>query len=154
MSKQHNDNDIVAYIDGACKGNPGVGGWGVFIQCAGNELQLCGARAHTTNNKMELQAAIALLRTIRVAGNLTVYTDSAYVKNGIESWIAGWKRKNWRTANNQPVKNVDQWQRLDTLTQLHKPKWQWVKGHSGNYGNEMADTLANEAIVAYLRTKT
>lgn len=134
------------FTDGACRGNPGPGGWGVLLRYQGIERELYGAEAATTNNRMELQAAIEGLRALREPCLVTVTTDSVYVKNGIETWLANWKRKGWKTAGRQPVKNMDLWQQLDEQNQRHQVQWHWVKGHSGHRENEIADQLANRGI--------
>lgn len=135
--------EVVIYTDGACKGNPGPGGWGAFLQYGQHVKELYGGAPDTTNNRMELQAAIEGLAVLNKRSAVRLYTDSSYVKNGIEQWLAGWKRNGWRTAAKQPVKNVDLWQRLDELVQQHDVRWHWVKGHAGIPGNEKADALAN-----------
>ncbi|MDH4042506.1 MAG: ribonuclease HI [Gammaproteobacteria bacterium] len=134
------------FTDGACRGNPGPGGWGVLLRFRGVERELYGAERHTTNNRMELQAAIEGLKALREPCIVTVTTDSVYVKNGIETWLANWKLKGWKTAGRQPVKNVDLWQQLDEQNQRHQVQWHWVKGHSGHRENEIADQLANRGI--------
>ena len=134
------------FTDGACRGNPGPGGWGVLLRYQGVERSLYGAAAATTNNRMELQAAIEGLKALREPCLVTVTTDSVYVKNGIETWLANWKRKGWKTAGRQPVKNMDLWQQLDEQNQRHQVQWHWVKGHSGHRENEIADQLANRGI--------
>ena len=139
------------YTDGACKGNPGIGGWGVFIKYRYNEDNLSGFELDTTNNKMELMAVIEGLKTIPPNSEVTVFTDSQYVKNGISQWIINWKRNGWKTASKKPVKNKDLWQRLDILVKKNKVDWKWVKGHSGNPGNERADQLANKGIDNYMK---
>ena len=137
---------VVMYTDGACKGNPGVGGWGVSLQYGQHRKELFGGEAETTNNRMELMAAISALEALTRPTALTITTDSAYVKNGIESWMHGWKRNGWRTADKKPVKNADLWQELDVLARQFQVEWTWVKGHAGNPGNERADELANRGI--------
>ena len=137
---------IEIYADGACKGNPGAGGWGVLLRHPGVEKEFFGAEAHTTNNRMELTAVIRGLEALKRRCPVIVYTDSQYVQKGISEWIRGWKRNGWRTADRKPVKNVDLWQRLDELAALQEVSWRWVKGHAGNEGNERADALANKAI--------
>ena len=137
---------VAAACDGACSGNPGPGGWGVLLRFRGVERELYGAERHTTNNRMELQAAIEGLKALREPCIVTVTTDSVYVKNGIETWLANWKLKGWKTAGRQPVKNVDLWQQLDEQNQRHQVQWHWVKGHSGHRENEIADQLANRGI--------
>lgn len=133
---------IEIYTDGACSGNPGPGGWGVLIQENGEEQRLSGGEPDTTNNRMELMAAIEALNHFSEGTDLTIYTDSQYVKNGVTTWIEGWKRNGWKTAARKPVKNQDLWQRLDTLAAARKVTWKWVKGHAGDPGNEEADRLA------------
>lgn len=143
--------DLFAYTDGACSGNPGPGGWGVLLRAmAGDtiakERELCGGEAETTNNRMELLAAIHALETLERPSKLTVVTDSAYVKNGVTSWIHGWKRNGWKTSNKKPVKNVELWQRLDAAQARHDVIWKWVKGHAGHPENERADELARQGM--------
>ena len=139
-------NIIEVYTDGACRGNPGPGGWGVLLRDAKGEKELYGAEAATTNNRMELMAAIQGLEALTEARRVVLVTDSQYLKNGITQWLANWKRKGWRTASKQPVKNVDLWQRLDEIAGRHEIDWQWVKAHSGHAENERADQLANRGI--------
>ena len=131
---------------GACRGNPGPGGWGVLLRFGDVERELFGGDSDTTNNRMELQAAIEGLRALTQPCKVTVTTDSVYVKNGITSWLEGWKKKGWKTAARKPVKNVDLWQALDEQNQRHQVEWHWVKGHSGHPENERADLLANRGI--------
>tara|TARA_B110000495_G_scaffold36390_1_gene29082 strand:- start:1282 stop:1749 length:468 start_codon:yes stop_codon:yes gene_type:complete len=137
---------IELFTDGACKGNPGVGGWGVLINNSNNFIELKGTQRQTTNNRMELIAVIEGLKSIKENENIEITTDSMYVKNGINQWISNWKKNGWKTAAKKPVKNKDLWQELDELVQNYSIKWIWVKGHSGHPGNERADQLANEAI--------
>lgn len=139
--------DLFAYTDGACSGNPGPGGWGVLLQAMDGKTivkqrELCGGAADTTNNRMELLAAINALEALERASELTIITDSAYVKNGITTWLQGWKRKGWKTASRKPVKNVDLWKRLEDAQARHNVTWEWVKGHAGHPENEKADELA------------
>ncbi len=138
--------DVIIYTDGACSGNPGPGGWGALLEYGGARKELFGGEAQTTNNRMELLAAIEALDALKKPCNVTLYTDSAYVKNGITSWIHNWRRNNWRTASKKPVKNADLWQRLDEAHQRHDMNWQWIKGHAGHEGNERADELARRGI--------
>ena len=143
--------DLYAYTDGACSGNPGPGGWGaLLIACDGDkvlkERELCGGEADTTNNRMELLAAIHVLETLERPAKLTIVTDSAYVKNGVTSWIHGWKRNGWRTSNKKPVKNVELWQRIEEAAAKHDVTWEWVKGHAGHPENERADELARRGM--------
>lgn len=134
------------FTDGACRGNPGIGGWGVLVRQDGVEKFYKGAAFETTNNRMELTAAIEALMLLGQGGQAILTTDSQYVKNGINDWMPNWKNRNWRTANNKPVKNIDLWQKLDALVQVHNVRWEWVKGHSGHRENDIADQLANQAI--------
>lgn len=143
---------VEVFTDGACRGNPGPGGWGALLRYEGKEKQLNGAEAHTTNNRMELMAAIAALTALKEPCRVVLTTDSQYVRQGITQWLHNWKKNNWRTASKQPVKNVDLWQRLDEQAGRHQIDWHWVKGHSGHRENEMADSLANQAIDAMLQT--
>lgn len=137
---------VELFTDGACRGNPGPGGWGVLLRFNANEKELYGAEALTTNNRMELMAAIIGLETLKRPCEVTLMTDSKYVMQGITEWLPQWKQRNWKTAAKKPVKNVDLWQRLDAATNGHTINWQWVKGHSGHTENERADALANRAI--------
>jgi len=144
---------VEIYTDGACRGNPGPGGWGVLLRYNDAEKELYGAEAETTNNRMELMAAIRGLQELKRHCRVRLTTDSTYVKNGITQWLADWKRRDWRTANKKPVKNADLWQQLDKVTRGHEIEWQWVRGHSGHKENEHADMLANRAIDELLEKK-
>jgi ribonuclease HI len=139
---------VVIYTDGACKGNPGPGGWGAWLRWGEHEKELFGGEPTTTNNRMELTAVIEALSTLKRPAVVAVYTDSEYVKNGITTWIKGWKKRGWRTADNKPVKNIELWQRLDALVSQHQVSWHWVRGHTGDPGNERADELANRGVAA------
>lgn len=138
---------VTIYTDGACKGNPGPGGWGCVLIHQNHEKTLCGGEPHTTNNRMELLAAIQGLKALKAACKVDLYTDSVYVRNGISNWIHGWKKKGWRKADGKPVLNVDLWQALDEAQQQHSIEWHWVKGHSGDHYNELADQLANDGLL-------
>jgi len=144
---------IEMFTDGACRGNPGPGGWGAFIRQSGRTKELYGAKSHTTNNQMELLAVIKGLAAFKTPSAIKVTTDSQYVKNGITQWIVNWKKNGWKTANKKPVKNVELWKTLDRGVQYHQVKWHWVKGHSGHAENERADALANRAIDELLQKK-
>jgi len=135
---------VIIYTDGACKGNPGPGGWGAWLSAGGHEKEMCGGEANTTNNRMELTAVIEALASLKRSCRIVIYTDSEYVRKGMTEWIAGWQRRGWKTADGKPVKNVELWQRLDALRKLHQVEWRWVKGHAGDPGNERADALANK----------
>jgi ribonuclease HI len=137
---------VEVYADGACRGNPGPGGWGVLLRQGGRERELHGGEAHTTNNRMELTAVIRALEALQPGAAVRVYTDSQYVQKGISGWIHDWKRRGWRTADKKPVKNQDLWQRLDELARGHAVQWHWVRGHAGHPENERADALANLGI--------
>ena len=137
---------VEIWTDGACKGNPGVGGWGAWLRSNGHERELFGGDPLTTNNKMELTAVIEALRALNRPCLVTLHVDSTYVMNGMSKWIAGWKRNGWKTADKKPVKNVELWQALDEQVARHTITWKWVKGHSGDIGNEKADELANRGV--------
>ena len=137
---------VTIHTDGACSGNPGPGGWGALLAWRGHERELFGGEAHTTNNRMELMAAIVALETLKRPMEVALYTDSTYVKNGITQWLAGWNRNGWRTKAKAPVKNADLWQRLEAAAERHTVDWRWVKGHAGDPGNERADALARAGI--------
>ncbi|MDH5445611.1 MAG: ribonuclease HI [Gammaproteobacteria bacterium] len=143
----NNSNKTVqVYTDGACRGNPGPGGWGAVMRFGEHEKLLYGGESETTNNRMELMAAIQALEALKEPCRVDVTTDSNYVKQGISEWLMNWKKNGWKTANRKPVKNMDLWQRLDLATQPHQVEWHWVKGHSGHPENELADRLANQGI--------
>ncbi|NND54900.1 MAG: ribonuclease HI [Gammaproteobacteria bacterium] len=139
-------NKVVMYTDGACRGNPGPGGWGVWLQYGDREKELWGGASETTNNRMELTAVIEGLRALNRPCDVVVYTDSTYVKKGMTEWLNGWKQKGWKTAARKPVKNADLWQQLDEVAAEQQVEWRWVKGHAGDPGNERADELANRGI--------
>ncbi len=141
---------IQIFTDGACKGNPGPGGWGVLLRFNDQEKELKGAEAHTTNNRMELMAAIQGLLALTRTCDVELYTDSQYLRQGMMGWVAQWKKSGWRNSKKEPVKNMDLWQQLDELAQRHQITWHWVKGHSGHPENDRVDALANEAIVSLL----
>jgi ribonuclease HI len=138
--------DVEIFTDGACRGNPGPGGWGAVLRYRGHEKELYGGEAQTTNNRMELTAAIRALETLKRPCSVQLTTDSSYVRNGITQWLPNWKNRGWKTAAKKPVKNADLWQRLDQAVQAHRISWHWVKGHSGHPENERADRLANRGI--------
>ena len=148
MSNSGNINIVHVFTDGACKGNPGSGGWGAILKYGDHEKELNGYSPETTNNIMELTAVIEALKSLTRPCKIILTTDSNYVKNGITEWIHGWKKKGWKTANKKPVKNKEYWQLLDAEVQRHHIEWKWVKGHSGHPENERADELANEAVEA------
>lgn len=143
---------VEIFTDGACRGNPGPGGWGALLRYGKEEKTLKGSERETTNNRMELMAAISALESLKRPCKVDLTTDSKYVMHGITEWMANWKKRNWKTASRQPVKNVDLWQRLDAATQAHTINWHWVKGHNGHVENERADELANQAIDEMLHT--
>jgi len=143
-------NPVVIYTDGACRGNPGPGGWGAVLSAGEHVKEINGAEPDTTNNRMELTAAIRALKALNRHCQVRIYTDSQYVRTGVTEWLEQWKGRNWRTASRKPVKNVDLWQALDAELSRHTIEWHWVKGHAGVPGNEHADRLANEAIDAML----
>jgi len=137
---------VVIYTDGACKGNPGPGGWGVWLQSGEHEKEMYGGEANTTNNRMELTAVIEALASLKRTCDITLFTDSEYVRKGITEWIHGWKTRGWKTADKKPVKNAELWKRLEALAALHHVEWRWVRGHAGDPGNERADALANRGV--------
>lgn len=143
------ENIVDIYTDGACSGNPGPGGWGAILRFDGVEKELSGGAAETTNNRMELMAAIEALETLKRPVKARLHTDSTYVKDGITKWIHGWKAKGWKTANKKPVKNVDLWQRLEDALAGHEVQWHWVRGHNGHPENERADELARAGMIPY-----
>lgn len=147
MSKKN----VEIYTDGACRGNPGPGGWGASLRFNGQQKDLYGSAQKTTNNRMELMAVIQALESLTRSCTVKVYTDSKYVLDGMTKWLPGWKKRGWKTAAKKPVKNVDLWQRLDAAVQANEVSWQWVKGHSGDAGNEYADLLANRGIDELIR---
>jgi ribonuclease HI len=142
---------VVIHTDGACKGNPGPGGWGALVERDGRVEELSGGELATTNNRMEMTAVIRALESLAPGTEVALYTDSQYVKNGIETWIHGWKRNGWKTADRKPVKNADLWRELDTLAARHRISWHWVRGHNAHPGNERADALANEGVLQTLK---
>ena len=147
MTPEHGAGTIVSiFTDGACSGNPGPGGWGAILVSGAHEKELKGGEPHTTNNRMELMAAISALEALKRPCAIDLHTDSQYLRNGIMTWINGWKRNGWRTADKKPVKNIDLWQRLDAALARHAVHWHWVKGHDGDVRNERADELARAAI--------
>jgi ribonuclease HI len=139
-------SEVVVYTDGACRGNPGPGGWGVLLKAGDRERELYGGEPDTTNNRMELTAAIEALKALRRPCQVALYTDSEYLRKGITEWLPRWRERGWRTASRKPVKNVDLWRMLDELAAEHRIDWHWVKGHSGDPGNERADALANAGL--------
>jgi ribonuclease HI len=142
-------NEVIIYTDGACKGNPGIGGWGAVLKYKDKNKKIYGYQDNTTNNRMELTAAIKALDILKEKSQVVLYTDSKYVMNGITLWIDGWKKNHWKTSSKKIVKNIDLWKLVDSLNSFHIVEWKWVKGHSGNTGNEIADELANLAILEY-----
>lgn len=145
------ENIVVIYTDGACSGNPGPGGWGALLQYKGKAKELCGGEAETTNNRMELTAAIEAINSLKHRSTVELHTDSTYVKDGITKWMIGWKKNGWKTAARKPVKNKDLWLALDEAILNHQVSWKWVKGHAGDPGNEKADQLANEGMKKFKR---
>jgi ribonuclease HI len=141
---------VEIFTDGACRGNPGVGGWAALLRYQGIEKRINGTEPDTTNNRMELTAAIEALRALKIPSRVRLWTDSRYVQEGITEWLPNWKKRNWRTSANKPVKNADLWVLLDELRVRHEIEWRWVRGHAGDPGNEAADKLANQAIDEYI----
>ena len=148
MSGPPEDDPVEIHTDGACSGNPGPGGWGAVLAWRGKERELAGAEPLTTNNRMELTAAIAALESLKRPMPVVLWTDSQYLRQGITEWLAGWRKRGWRTADKKPVKNQDLWERLDAANRRHRVEWRWLKGHAGHAENERADALAREAIRA------
>jgi ribonuclease HI len=149
MARRQDDQaaTVEIYTDGACSGNPGPGGWGALLMCGSHTKEICGGESSgTTNNRMELMAAIQALESLTRPATIRLHTDSSYLRNGITSWLANWKRNGWRTADKKPVKNADLWKRLEKAVERHHVVWLWVKGHSGDPGNERADALANQGM--------
>ena len=144
--------NVEAFTDGACRGNPGPGGWGVVLKSGGRVKELSGGEAATTNNRMELKAAIEALAALKKPCRVALYTDSNYVRSGITEWLPAWRARGWRTADKKPVKNQDLWEALSALAAKHEVSWHWIKGHSGHPENERADELANEGIDAMLES--
>ena len=147
---EHSLDHVVIYTDGACKGNPGPGGWGAILRSGAHEIEISGGGKATTNNRMELMAVIEGLRKLKRGVAVAIYTDSRYVMDGAAKWLPAWKKRGWRTADNKPVKNDDLWRRLDELATRHEIQWVWVRGHAGNDGNEHADALANRGVAELL----
>jgi len=141
---------VVIHTDGACSGNPGPGGWGAVLVSGSHRKEICGGEVLTTNNRMELMAAISALEALKRPSRVELYTDSEYVKNGISSWIAGWKLRGWKTADRKPVKNLELWQRLDRAQAPHQVSWHWLRGHAGHVENEEADRLARQGMAPFL----
>ncbi|MDG0852475.1 ribonuclease HI [Roseateles puraquae] len=144
---------VTIYTDGACKGNPGPGGWGAWLSSGGHDKELFGGERETTNNRMELTAPIEALASLKRSCDVVIYLDSEYVRKGITEWIMNWQRRGWKTADGKPVKNADLWQRLDALRKLHQVEWRWVKGHAGDPGNERADMLANKGVASISKVR-
>ena len=141
---------IIIYTDGACKGNPGPGGWGAVLRSGAHEKHLHGGAEHTTNNRMEISSVIHALRALKQTSSVELWTDSQYVQKGVTEWLEGWKKRGWKTASKDPVKNADLWQELDALIPDHQISWHWVRGHNGHPGNELADLLANKGVEEFL----
>ncbi|HEY1128273.1 MAG TPA: ribonuclease HI [Roseateles sp.] len=144
---------VTIYTDGACKGNPGPGGWGAWLSSGGHDKELFGGESGTTNNRMELTAPIEALASLKRSCDVIIYLDSEYVRKGITEWIINWQRRGWKTADGKPVKNADLWQRLDALRKLHHVDWRWVRGHAGDPGNERADMLANKGVASLSKVR-
>jgi ribonuclease HI len=144
---------VTIYTDGACKGNPGPGGWGVVLKSGDKEKHLYGGETLTTNNRMEMTAVIQALKALKMPCHVSLYTDSKYVMQGVTEWLSGWKARGWKTAGKDPVKNVDLWQEIDSLLGTHEITWHWVKGHAGHPGNELADALANKGVEEHMKNQ-
>lgn len=151
VSKPLNQEVVEIHTDGACKGNPGPGGWGAWLLYGDHEAELCGGEALTTNNRMEMMAVIKALEALKRVCRIKIYTDSVYVQKGMTEWIHNWKARGWKTSDRKPVKNDDLWKQLDKLVQQHEIEWIWVKGHAGHDGNERADALANQGAAAFMK---
>ena len=151
MVRAEQPDSVAIFTDGACSGNPGPGGWGVILRWRDNQRELYGGEPDTTNNRMELMAAIQALETLKRPVRASLHTDSTYVRDGITQWIHNWKKKGWKTANRKPVKNVDLWQRLDAALARHDVEWRWIRGHTGHPENERADELARQGIEEFAR---
>jgi len=145
--------DVEIFTDGACSGNPGPGGWGALLRVGGKEREIKGGQAATTNNRMEMMAAISALEALKRPSRVQLFTDSSYLKDGITRWLPRWKKRGWKTADRKPVKNVDLWQRLEAAVAPHQVRWHWVRGHDGHAENERADQLAREGMKAYREAK-
>lgn len=143
---------VEIHTDGACKGNPGPGGWGAWLRYGDHETELCGGEALTTNNRMEIMAVIKALQALKRACKVRIYTDSVYVQKGMTEWIQNWKARGWKTSDKKPVKNDDLWKQLDSAVQQHEIEWIWVKGHAGHVGNERADALANQGVAQFMQS--
>jgi ribonuclease HI len=141
------EDTVEIWTDGACKGNPGPGGWGALLRQGVHQKEMCGGELGTTNNRMEMMAVIEALRALKRPSRVIIHTDSQYVQKGMTEWLVNWKRRDWRTADKKPVKNADLWQAMDALVSTHTVSWQWVKGHAGDPGNERADQLANQGVI-------
>jgi ribonuclease HI len=153
FSDDNTKGTVAIWTDGACSGNPGPGGWGAILRYAGTEKELSGGDAPTTNNRMELMAAISALEALKRPCTVDLHTDSEYLRNGVTKWLAGWKRNGWRTADKKPVKNIDLWERLDAALGRHEIRWHWVKGHAGDEMNERADELARTGMAPFKRAR-
>jgi len=146
MATAMHNNTVIAYTDGACSGNPGPGGWGVWLRYGEHEKELYGGETHTTNQRMEMQAAIEALKALKRSSTITIISDSSYLVKGMTQWIHGWKKRGWKNSQKKAVANQELWQQLDALASIHQVQWQWIKGHAGHAGNERADELARKGI--------